>query len=227
MSSALEKLYATRFSKDDRVWKRQVWSILWNRVFVKWVKPADVLLDLGAGYCEFINSAVAARRIAVDLNPETQKLAAPGVEVRANSAEDLSFLADGSVDVVFSSNFLEHLPSKEVLTRVLLEAGRILRPGGTILLMGPNIRYLADRYWDYFDHHLALSHESLSEVLMLHGFELTQVEPKFLPYTVKNKGPRWRWLVELYLLLRPISSGLLGKQFLIAARREAATPPAQ
>ena len=212
-------LYANRFDQDARSWKNQVWGILWKRVFSRWVRPGDTLVDLGAGYCEFINHAVAKRRYAVDLNPETAALAAPGVEVKAASADSLGFLQGGEADVVFSSNFLEHLPSKEAVSRVLEEAHRVLKPGGHLLLMGPNIRYLADQYWDYYDHHVPLSHKSVCEALELHGFTLEHVEPRFLPYTVKGSRLRSTLLVEAYLALRPLSSGLLGKQFFVVAAK--------
>jgi SAM-dependent methyltransferase len=217
MSRELEALYANRFDERDRAWKDEVWAILWRRVFSRWLDGAGTLLDLGAGYCEFINHAVAARRIAVDLNPETARTAAAGIEVRATSADDLGFLRDGEVDAVFTSNFLEHLPSKESVSRALSEIHRVLKPGGRFILMGPNVRLLGGRYWDYFDHHVPLSDASISEVLLLKGFRLEHVEPRFLPYTVKGTRLRGRWLIKAYLRLRPLSSRLFGKQFLIVA----------
>jgi len=219
VSRELEALYANRFDARDRAWKDEVWKILWRRVFSRWVDGTGALLDLGAGYCEFINHAIAKRRIAVDLNPETARTAAAGIEVRATSADDLSFLRSGEVDAVFTSNFLEHLPSKDVVSRVLSEVHRVLKPGGRFILMGPNIRYLADRYWDYFDHHVPLSDASICEALLLKGFQLEHVEPRFLPYTVKGTRLRWRWVIEAYLSLRPLSSRAFGKQFLVVAAK--------
>jgi SAM-dependent methyltransferase len=139
------------------------------------------------------------------------------VEVRAVSADRLGFLGDAEVDVVFSSNFLEHLPSKAAVSGVLAEMNRVLKPGGRVILMGPNVRYLAGAYWDYFDHHVPLSHASICEALSLHGLRVEHVEPRFLPYTVKGSRLRWPLLVEAYLALRPLSSRLLGKQFLVSA----------
>jgi SAM-dependent methyltransferase len=220
MSKELETLYANRFDDADRAWKTVVWGILWRRVFARWVPAEATVLDLGAGYCEFINRAVARRRIAVDLNPDTVRRAEPGVELRCVSADQLDFLADGEVDVVFSSNFLEHLPSKAAVSAVIAEAMRVLKPGGRIILMGPNIRYLADQYWDYFDHHVPLSHASICEGLSLHGLRVDHVEARFLPYTVKGSRARWPFLVEAYLALRPWSSAILGKQFLVSAVKE-------
>src|SRR4051812_39354465 len=219
MRDDLEHLYANRFDERDRAWKEVVWRILWRRVFSRWIRPDDRLLDLGAGYCEFINSATARRRIAVDLNPATRSFAAPGVEVHPASADDLSFIGAGELDVVFTSNFLEHLPTKQVVTSVIEEVRRVLAVGGRFIVMGPNVRLLPGAYWDYFDHHVPLSDRSISEALLLHGFTLRAVESRFLPYTVKGAGPRWPWLVHAYLAARPLSSALLGKQFLVMAEK--------
>ncbi len=215
----LTRLYENRFTDEDRAYKVQVWRVLWERTFSRWVRPGDTVVDLGAGFCEFINAARATRRIAVDLNPETQAQAAPGVEVHASSASDLSFLGSGQVDVVFTSNFLEHLRSKDEVTQVVREAHRVLRPGGTLIAMGPNIRLLPGAYWDYFDHHVPLSDRSACELLRLVGFELRHVEPRFLPYTVRSAFVRSVWLVRIYLALRPVSSALAGRQFLIVASK--------
>lgn len=215
----LTELYENRFGDRERARKARVWAILWEAVFSRWIRPEDTVVDLGAGYCEFINSALAKRRIAVDLNPDTAKLAAPGVEVRNESVADLSFLADGEADVVFTSNFFEHLPTKDVLTQTVQAAFRVLRPGGIFIVMGPNIRLLPDVYWDYYDHHIPLSDRSVSELLSMCGFTLERVEPRFMPYTVKSRLPQWDWLVRTYLALLPASGLLLGKQFLVVARR--------
>src|SRR5690606_14123306 len=129
----------------------------WEELVSRWVRPDDCLLDLGAGGCELINAARARRRIADDLGDDTPRLAAPGVEVHQAAGQDLGFLADGEVDVAFSSNFLEHLPAKSDVLQVLTELLRVLRPGGRLVLIGPNIRFLADQYWDFFDHHVPLS----------------------------------------------------------------------
>ncbi len=215
----LSELYGNRFSAADRARKVRIWAALWDHVFSRWVRPDDTVLDLGAGYCEFINSAAARRRIAVDLNPDTARLAAPGVEVHTASAADLAFLQDGEVDVVFTSNFLEHMPSKDVVTRVVNGAHRVLKPGGLLIVMGPNIRFLADVYWDYYDHHVPLSDRSICELLAMCGFEIRRVEPRFLPYTVKSRLPQWEWIVRAYLALRPFSSRLFGRQFLVTASK--------
>lgn len=218
----VSELYARRFDEAERARKIRIWATLWDRVFSRWVRPDDTLLDVGAGYCEFINAAAARRRIAVDLNPDTARLAGPGVEVHTTSATDLGFLRDGEVDVAFTSNFLEHMPGKDVVTEIVKGIHRVLKPGGILIVMGPNIRFLPDVYWDYYDHHVPLSDRSVAELLAMCGFEVRSVEPRFMPYTVKSRLPQWDWLVRAYLALRPLSSAMLGKQFLVTATKPAA-----
>jgi SAM-dependent methyltransferase len=218
----LRALYSNRFGPDELAFKARVWGVLWRRVFRRYVRPDDVLVDLGGGYCELANAAVARRRIVVDLNPDTARHAAEGVEVQLASAERMTFLADGEATVVFTSNFFEHLADKAALERTVREVNRVLAPGGRLVAMGPNARLVRGAYWDFFDHHVPLTERSLSELLLLEGFELERVEAGFLPATTKVRAPKWGWLVAAFLLLRPVSSWALGGQFLVVARKRAA-----
>lgn len=218
-ASELSSLYRQRFSERELETKRVMWRILAERVFQPYLPLGGTVVDLGAGNCELVNSLVAARRVAVDLNPDTRLYADPGVEVLLTSSEDLSMLDDGSVDAVFTSNFFEHLLSKESLLRTLEEVRRVLTPGGRIVVLMPNIRYLPGRYWDYFDHHLPLTHLSLSEGLELAGFEVQRVVPRFLPYTVKDSPIRIpSFAIRAYLAL-PIAWPIFGRQMLVVGSR--------
>jgi ubiquinone/menaquinone biosynthesis C-methylase UbiE len=168
----LRELYTGRFSEADRVRKQELWRILCGAFFQRYVKPEDVVLDLGAGYCEFINHIRCRTKYAVDLNPDTKVAAAPDVKVLSTMSSHLDMLADGSVDVVFASNFFEHLPDAREFLSTLGELRRILRPGtGRLLILQPNIRLLNGAYWDFLDHHLALTDRTLEEAERMVGLD--------------------------------------------------------
>jgi ubiquinone/menaquinone biosynthesis C-methylase UbiE len=125
-------------------------------------------------------------------------------------------VADDSIDVAFASNFFEHLSSKQEFVATLTEIRRVLRRGGRLLIMQPNIRFLSGEYWDFLDHQLPLTDRSVVEGLRLVGLHPTQVWPRFLPYTTKSRLPQWPWLIRVYLRCRPLH-GLFGKQAWIVA----------
>jgi SAM-dependent methyltransferase len=212
-------LYESRFDDEDRRFKVELWRILVEDHFQAYIGAGDTVVDLGAGDCEFINAVRCGRKIAVDLDPRTGDRAIDA-EVVARSSDDLAPIESGAVDVVFASNFFEHLPTKATLLSTLGECHRILRPGGKLLILQPNIRYLSGRYWDYLDHHIPLSHVTMVEALELTGFRPDEVVPRFLPYTIKNQWvPRHGGFVRAYLRLKP-AWWIFGRQmFVVGVRR--------
>jgi SAM-dependent methyltransferase len=214
----LSVLYQERFTAAELAFKAGMWEIFCEQYFQRFIEPTDTVVDLGAGTCEFINAIHCGEKIAVDLNPDVEQHIRDGKALVAASSS-MPQLVSGSVDVVFTSNFFEHLPNKAELVATLEECHRILRPDGRIIVVMPNIRYLPGRYWDYFDHHLALTHYSLVEALALTGFRAERVIPKFLPYTIKHsRMPRSLPLVRFYMGM-PWAWRIFGKQMFVAARR--------
>jgi SAM-dependent methyltransferase len=217
MSECLETIYTKRFAGSEAQ-RDRVWRVLTRDFFQSWVADGAAVLDLGAGYCEFINNIRAARKYALDLNPSTTARAATGVIVLTQDVGQPWALPSESLDVVFTSNFFEHLPSKHVLQHCMNEAFRVLRTGGRLLALGPNIRFCGDVYWDLFDHHLPLSDRSVVEGLEITGFRAEKVIARFLPFTMKGKLPPSPFLVGTYLKL-PVFWRVLGKQFFVVARK--------
>jgi SAM-dependent methyltransferase len=216
--SQLSRLYSNRFTDQELAFKVGMWKIFCEEFFQRYVEPTDAVVDLGAGTCEFINAIHCADKIAVDLNPDVELHIRDGKAIVARS-DSMPEIPTGSVDVVFTSNFFEHLPNKAELVATLEECHRILRPDGRLMVVMPNIRYLPGRYWDYFDHHLALTHYSLVEALALSGFQPEVVLPRFLPYTIKHsKMPRLLPIVRLYMRM-PFAWRFVGKQMFVLARR--------
>jgi ubiquinone/menaquinone biosynthesis C-methylase UbiE len=182
------------------------------------VAPGATVVDVGAGYCEFINNITAGRKLAIDLNRDTERHAAPDVEVIHNDASAMNEIDSDSVDVVFMSNFLEHLHGKAEVLATLQESRRVIRPGGRLMILQPNIRFLPGEYWDFFDHQTPLSDRSLTEALRMIGMKILVCHPRFLPYTTKSRLPKASLLVRWYLRL-PFLWRLLGRQTLIIAEK--------
>jgi len=213
----LQKLYETRFA-GMKEYRAKVWRVLTD-YFAQWVPGGAAVLDLGCGHCEFINSVQAGARFGMDLNPDTVHQAVSGVQILAQNCAQPWALPDDSLDVVFTSNFFEHLSTKSDLRDTLKQALRCLRPGGRIIALGPNIRYLPGEYWDFYDHYLPLTELSLAEVMTECGFTVEEQIPRFLPYTMSRPGSqRPVWLLSLYLKL-PFAWPLFGKQFLVVAKK--------
>jgi SAM-dependent methyltransferase len=98
-------------------------------------------LDFGAGVGR-LSAALADHFdhvLGVDVSPtmldEARRLdrSAGRVEFVLNDATDLSFVADGSVDLVYSSLVLQHLPA-DLARGYLREFLRVLRPDGVAVV---------------------------------------------------------------------------------------------
>jgi SAM-dependent methyltransferase len=216
---SLDSLYTTRFPEADRAAKDAVWQVLCPRFFQKYVNPNDVVLDLGTGLGEFLRHIKCGRRIAVDIEPLSGRALPMGTEEIFTPSTRLSeHVAAGSVDVVFCSNFFEHLPDTATWLATLKEIRTVLRPGGCLLALQPNIKFVGGAYWDFVDHHLPITDRSLAEACESLGYEVVEVIPRFLPYTTRSSLPQSPWLVRLYLACRP-AWWLLGKQTWFVARK--------
>lgn len=214
-ASDLRTIYAQRFDAM-RAYRTAVWRILARDFFQRHIPSDARVLDLGCGYGEFINHIGAGQKFGMDLNPSSRAHLVAGVTLFEQDCSAPWPLPDASLDVVFTSNFFEHLPDKTTLQRTLAEVRRCLAPGGRLIAIGPNIRYLPGEYWDFWDHYLPLTERSLSEGLENLGFAVTTRLPRFLPYRMAGSRPVPRPLICLYLRL-PFLWRFFGKQFLVIA----------
>ena len=176
-----------------------VWRVVAEHLAV-WVPRDGHVLEIGAGYCDWINNVVAARRVAVDMWPETARYAADGVEARIlDVARELSTFGPAAFDAVLASNILEHF-EPAVATTVIDDIGRLLRPGGRLIVVQPNFRYAAREYFDDYTHRSVFTDVSLPNLLRAHGFRIEHVQARFLPYSMRNSRlPIRAWTVRAYL----------------------------
>ena len=213
----LKLLYRTRFRKLAK-YRNEVWKILCDQYFSAFISPQAHLLDLGSGWGEFINNVKAEKKYAMDLNPDAQSWISKDVHFLHQDCSQKWQIHSKSLSVVFTSNFLEHLPSKDNVERTISEVHRCLKDGGLFICLGPNIRCLPGEYWDFWDHCVPISDISLSELLDWKGFSIQLNVPRFLPYSMSTGKTPPLVLVRLYLKL-PVVWPLFGKQFLLVGRK--------
>jgi len=159
---------------------------------------AKVAVELGPGYCDFINAFSADQKIAFDLNSEMSEFADAGVDLRIQDASHLSDLPPGSVDLIFASNFLEHLDESEAI-QLLSAARQALSDQGRLILLQPNHRRCADHYFDDPTHKTIFDDQSIGEWLRKCGLRPRRIVPGLLPFSMKSRLPKWPLLVRLYL----------------------------
>lgn len=213
----LRKLYANRFDPRQRKAKNLLWKTLVNEFLQQYVDSDSVTLDIGGGYCEFINHIKSKEKYLIDLNPDVKLFANPDIKVLNLNVLNPSDLekVDRQFDIIFVSNFFEHLASKEELIEILAFCFNYLTAGGSLLIIQPNFKYSYKEYYDFIDHQLPITHLSLQELLQTIGFKINILIPRFLPFSTKGRlaSP---YLLKAYLKL-PIIWNFFGGQMFIKA----------
>jgi SAM-dependent methyltransferase len=209
----MKTYHETRLAHDDR--RRVLWKTLCDAYFQRLINPSDCVLELGAGYGDFINHIRCRRRIAMDLWPGMTEHLQSDVEGHVGPATDLSAIEDSSVDFVFASNLFEHLPQSD-FAKTLAALRAKMKSGATLNILQPNYRFAYREYFDDYTHVSVYSDRSLADFLEVNGFKVTEVHPGFLPLTIKGRLPVSSTLIRLYLAL-PFKP--LGKQMLVRAVR--------
>lgn len=199
----VQKTYKNRFNDAERKRKDKIWQYLCQYAFQRFIFPIDTVMDLGAGNGEFINHIKCKKKIAIDMNPDTKKYAYEDVEVLDLKPNGLKKKFSKKIDKVFVSNFFEHLNSKSELLEFIDVIYEVLKPGGMVIVMQPNIKLVNGKYWDFVDHKLPLTAASLVEAFEISNYKIVDVIEKFLPFTTKNSLPVFPWMIYLYLKIPP------------------------
>jgi SAM-dependent methyltransferase len=220
----LAQIYRHRWNGRELAELRAIWKVLVREYFQAFIPANGRVLDIGCGFCHFLNEAQAAERIGVDANPEAKRFADPGVEVLTVDDLELRELKNDHFDFIFISNFLEHLDGCSQVLGVLRRAGELLSPNGRLVVLQPNFRLLGWRYFDFIDHKTILTDAGMREAVDLSGLTLERQILRFLPYTSKSRFPRHPALVSLYLRF-PLLWKIFGKQSLFIARRTTIEEP--
>lgn len=196
--------------------RRDVWRAVAAHL-AGWIPPGAAVVEIGAGYCAWINAVRADRRVAVDLWADLPRHAAPGVEPVVLDATSLREIGLAQFDVALASNLLEHFDA-DTAADIAGQVRDILKPRGRLIVIQPNFRYAYRRYFDDFTHRSVFTDVSLPNMLRANGFTVEDVQPKFLPYSMRDVHIRVpAWVVRAYLA-SPVKPG--AGQMLVVARRD-------
>ncbi len=217
MAKLLEDVYTRRFGELDAARKDKIWREI-TRYLQRYVDRYAVVLDLACDRGDFIRNIAASEKWASDRRDVSAHLPDDVSFVREDGLSLAGALPNGHFDVVFMSNYLEHLLSSDAVIEQLRVARDLLKPGGRLIVLQPNVRLVGGAYWDFIDHHVALTEKSVVEAAELAGYRTEVVVTRFLPYTTKSRLPQSAALVSAYLRLRPAWL-LFGKQSLYVGER--------
>ena len=211
----LAKVYKFRFKGLAQETKVVTWAIITKWIERKLGNPKKVL-DPAAGLGEFIVASTASERWACDLLDQ-RKSWPSGVTTRFGDITEVD-LPNEYFDLIFVSNFLEHLPTPDHVYRYLSQLRNALQPNGKMAIMGPNFRFSANEYYDFADHLLPLSDRTIEEHLAAVDMKCEIIIPRFLPLAFRSQKFTHPLLVKLYLAV-PLFWRYFGKQFFIVATK--------
>ena len=209
--SEVDAYFDSRLAYDKK--RVVLWNTLCKHFFQKLLPSNASVLELGAGWCDFINTIEADQKTAVDIWDGIKKHAKSDVRTIIGSATDLGGVSSESIDMVFASNLFEHLTQAQII-EILTQTSRILKKTGRLVLVQPNFRTSYKRYFDDYTHLTIWTDTGMTTFLEANGFKIEQVQAKFLPLTVKSKLPTSSLLIRLYLHL-PIKP-LAGQMLIVA-----------
>lgn len=158
------------------------------------------LLEFGAGTGDFLNHLLAGgfpgRMTGTDLLPRPGLLPEEVAWIQADLNHPLGSVPDNSLDVIVSTEVIEHLENPRAVIR---EFWRLLKPGGKVILTTPNQESLRSLLALLFSGHYAAFQDSCypAHITALLRIDLRRIfaEAGFheLEFAYTNHGsiPKW------------------------------------
>lgn len=125
----------------------------------------------GGWYFDWIHTSLGTphRHVGVEFFSPRPDALPDNVEWIQNTASDMSDIADHEADMLFSGQNVEHLLPGEI-ARFFLEAHRVLKPGGRIVLDSPNRLQTTKLLWNHPEHFIEFTPDEITQVLIAAGF---------------------------------------------------------
>jgi SAM-dependent methyltransferase len=147
-------------------------------LLMRHARPPGDMLEIGPGQGSLALAAIAAgwRYRAMEASPALiDELRGKGIDVVAGWAPPM-LAPDGSCDVVYADQVLEHMSGVDAARAFVAEGRRVLRPAGVFFLVVPD--YLKERrfFWDVdYTHNFVTTERRVRQLLYDGGFDVVQV----------------------------------------------------
>ncbi len=178
------------------------------RYFGRWIRPAERIIDIGAGPGFLVERLLEAGNSVAAHEVSTQA-ARSLVERVGDHPRFLGLVTDENVDahaeafdLCFLVEVVEHL-SDEQLDAVLSMVSRLVAPGGTLIVTTPNEEDLAQQHvycpnceavFHRWGHVRSWSARTLAESVRDYGFEPVDVSTAYLARDGQRAENALRWL---------------------------------
>jgi len=120
----------------------------------------------------------------------------------ADSLLELRALEADSLDCIVGFDFYEHLP-KEIMLDFISDTHRLLRPGGRLILRGPNgdSPLVGRSLFNDITHHWAMTSTAFRAVLQMVGFERVEFRDDALASIQRHRLLKVpiTWLAQIFL----------------------------
>lgn len=141
-----------RLLKGEDAERERESGVAWDLAQLEpYLKPGCTFLEVGAGDCALSRrvAGTAARVYAVDISAQSKESLPANVELVISDGSSIP-VPEGSVDVAFSDQLMEHLHPDDAREQ-LRNIHRALKPGGVYVFITPNRLYGPSDISAYFD----------------------------------------------------------------------------
>ena len=129
---------------------------------------------MGCGRGEFLNefTKLGMNGFGIDLSNAAKDYCKNAeIKVVDLTKESIPYL-DNTFDIVFSKSFIEHFYYPE---EIFKEAYRVLKPGGVLINLTPEWRYIYRSFYDDYTHRTPFTKKSLEDIQIVTGFKNVKV----------------------------------------------------
>lgn len=140
------------------------------------MEKGQKILDIGCGRGEFLSGFIEQGLVGsgVDRNIQIAQKNCPSADIKtADIEQDGLPFEDKLYDIVFSKSVIEHLYNPD---KLMTEAKRVLKPGGTIITMCPSWEHNYKIYFEDYTHRTPFMKQSLHDIHAIHEFENIRVK---------------------------------------------------